>query len=63
LQDQIGHHQKDEDFLEGEPVQSNKDDFDDVQSHTNTLYHYFRLSPELIICIGVVYLGLHVSQA
>jgi len=27
----------------------------------NTLYHCFRLSPELIICIGVVYLGLHLS--
>jgi len=49
--------------LKGEPDQSNKNDFDDVQSHTSTLYHFFRLSLELIICIGDVYLGLHVSQA
>jgi len=27
------------------------------------LFYYFRLSLELILCIGDAYLGLHVSQA
>jgi len=47
----------------GSLLKFNEDDFDDVQSYTNTVYHCFRLSLELIFCIGVVYLGLHVNQA
>ena len=63
LQDTIGHHKKGGDCWEGEPAQFNEDDFDDVQSYTNTLYHCFKLSPKLIFCVGVVYLGLHVNQS
>jgi len=48
-------------FEGGSLLNSNEVFFDDVQIYTNIVYHCLRLSPELIFCMGVVYLGLHIN--